>query len=319
MRGFRFLSAVTFACCWWLMGISAASATTVLLRGSAEPLRGYLVSEDARGVTLRIPDERGGSQQRFIPAAEIDLIQKPVALERLEALRPDQPKAYRDYAEELAEKRIDPEARETSLRLYLMAAYLDPETLGKSCLLGMTALARSPAEERRFRALAYLLDAEHDRSLLKDDKPPPTPGSAASATSGAQKVLLRALEEIRQGNLPQAQTLLRRKGVQELLEPHTALLSWDELVKLTTERSRRGKPAPPELAAQLLELELRLLGAAPRPAPTGDAKAAEDAPQWAALDARQLAGRAAHLALASITEYSPAECVFRDGQWRVPD
>jgi len=50
--------------------------------------------------------------------------------------------------------------------LYLIAAYRNPQELGRSSLLGMTALARTPAEERRFRAMTYLLGDDHDPATV---------------------------------------------------------------------------------------------------------------------------------------------------------
>ena len=87
--------------------------------------------------------------------------------ERLAELVRSNPDAYREYAEELAEKRKDPDAQQTSIRLFQMAAVLDPQRLGRSCLLGMVPLARDAAEQRRFRAMAYLLDPDHDPALLQ--------------------------------------------------------------------------------------------------------------------------------------------------------
>src|SRR5262249_5895515 len=141
---------------------------------------------------------------KTIAKSEVDLIHRPVAAERLTALSPERPKEYRDYAEELADKKVDPEARETGLRLYAIAANLDPANLGRSSLLGMTALAASVEEERQYRALAFLLDPEHDRGVLKDTKKTTVArrGDEAVATSDTAKAMgaLRALEMLRKGH-----------------------------------------------------------------------------------------------------------------------
>ena len=49
-----------------------------------------------------------------------------------------------------------------ALRLFLIAAHLDPQKLGPSSLLGMSLLASTPAEVRKYRAMAFLLDPKGD-------------------------------------------------------------------------------------------------------------------------------------------------------------
>ena len=127
-------------------------------------------------------------------------------------MRPDRPQAYRDYAEELAEKRDDPEARMTSLRLYLIAAHLDPERLGRGCLLGMSNLAETPFEARKYRALAYLLDPKHDRTIFQLPLPPP------AKSDPSRQEFLRCLAAFAGGRLKEALGLARKPGVQDHFE-----------------------------------------------------------------------------------------------------
>jgi hypothetical protein len=159
--------------CWcgvvvgWCLAAHAGWAATVLLKNEATPVRGYLVAEDEQSVTLRVLEANGDWRERRILRESIEIVIRPVDAARLAELDPKFPRAYRDYAEELAEKRVDPEARETAIRLYLIAAYLAPDELGRSALLGMVPLARHEPERRRFRAMAYLLDPAGDRQLLQ--------------------------------------------------------------------------------------------------------------------------------------------------------
>lgn len=306
----RTLLCLVIGCSAALASWADVAATTVILR-QGEPLRGFLVSQDARGVTLRVPAANGQLQQRFIPAAQIESVLQPVSPEKLASLQPAQPKMYRDYAEELAGKAVDPEARQVSLRLYLIAAWLDPKSLGKSSLLGMTALARSETEQRRFRAMAYLLDPDHDRSLLKSTAAARS-DAAGKAEAASERLLLRALEELRKGRPAEARKLLQRSGVEAAAEPHADLISWDELQALSADRSARASPTSPAIARRLLTLELRLLGAAPAAQP---ARTAESTPGWSQLDADALAERTARLSLETLTEFSPADCLYRDGKW----
>src|SRR5206468_9849498 len=89
-----------------------------------------------------------------------------VSPERLAALDPSKPQDYREYAEELAEKQRDPEARDTAIRLYAIAAARGDDNLRHSALLGLIALARNPDEERLFRAAGYRFDSGHELTIL---------------------------------------------------------------------------------------------------------------------------------------------------------
>ncbi len=144
-----------------------ASAVIIFLKGQDQPLLGYLVRETSDVVVFRQLLEDGQQRRRTLSKSEIEDLIISVSDERLEKLERSDPQAYREYAEELSEKRKDPDAQETAIRLFLIAAYLDTDRLGRSCLLGMAGLARDEAEQRRFMAMAYLLDPKHDSSLLK--------------------------------------------------------------------------------------------------------------------------------------------------------
>lgn len=312
MRGLVRIATIAMLSGLW--GASSAHAVTVLVRGSDVPVRGYLVSEDARGVTLNVPSDDGSLHERFIPAETIEILQKPVSPERLARLSPDRPMEYREYAEELADKRIDPEARDTSLRLYLIAAWLDPDTLGKSSLLGMTALARNDHEERAFRALAYLLDRDHDRSILRRRQ-----GGASGDASGSEpanitldNLVLRALEELRKGRYVEAARLLRRPNVEQRLA-RLDPAAWPELLKLASEMPRQSPPPQSDVVGRILRLELQLLGADPRA--DVPEEGANDPQRWSQLDTTDLARPASRLSLETITEFNPAECIFRDNRW----
>ncbi len=161
----------------------------ILLKGQEKPVRGYFVREDDKAVVLRQLQPDGSTQERSVARSEIEDVIKTVDQARLESLQPARPDSYREYAEELAEKKKDPDAHVTALRLFLIAAYLDPPRLGRSCLLGMVPLARNANEQRRFRAMAYLLDPTHNRDVLTLPLPTRTTGSELeprqAATSAA--------------------------------------------------------------------------------------------------------------------------------------
>ncbi len=150
------------------LAIEPVLAVIVFLKGQDEPIRGYFVRENEHVVVLQQLQTDGSTQERIVSRSEIEDVIKTVDSARLEALRPENPDGYREYAEELAEKSKDPDAQVTAIRLFLIAAYLQPQRLGRSCLLGMVPLARQGTEQRHFRAMAYLLDPTHDPETTDD-------------------------------------------------------------------------------------------------------------------------------------------------------
>ncbi|MGM0489692.1 MAG: hypothetical protein ACQESR_23410, partial [Planctomycetota bacterium] len=204
-----------------------AWAVLVFVKGEEQPVRGYLVREDEDEMVVNQPRADGTTtDQVIIPRSDIDDVIRTVSAERLESLRPSDPDAYREYAEELAEKKKDPDAHIASLRLFLIAAHLAPDRLGRSCLLGMVPLARSDAEKRRFRAMAYLLDPAHDPGTLT--MPVETTSGNPELDREEAKSMLRALRLLRQGKRNAAKTLARRVNLEENLSKLTSMITYDE-------------------------------------------------------------------------------------------
>lgn len=181
------------------------------------------------------------------PAAEAVFSGRFVSDERLAALRPEDPDGYRAYAEELSAQREDPAAHSTAIRLYQIAAHLDPPRLGHSCVLSMIPLARSPQEERRFRAMAYLLDPAHDAAVLQ--------AAEAQASQSAEldprraQSLLKPLRALRQGNPRDALALARRYKLQERLPLLSDTITYEEFERAcapTCSACTRGRQPCPE-------------------------------------------------------------------------
>lgn len=204
-----------------------ADAVIVLLKGQSEPVRGYLVRQDDSAVVLRELQGDDQTVERTIPRSEIQDVIISVSAERLAALQRDKPDRYREYAEELAEKRKDPDAEATAIRLFLIAAYLDPEKLGRSCLLGMVSLARNDAEQRRFRAMSYLLDPAHDANLLKVT-PSAAPPPKEDLDPRQLQFMLRALRLLRQDKKREAQMQARRSKLEQQLPLLTDKITYKE-------------------------------------------------------------------------------------------
>jgi hypothetical protein len=206
-----------------LVACAAPAAAALVIRKNGQPVFGFVLSRNEQSLVIRERLADGSERETSIPRSEVDEVIVTVLPERLAVLDPSQPHLYREYAEELAEKRRDPEAREAALRLYQIAAMLAPRELGRSCLLGMIALARTPQEEAKFRAAAYLLDPAHDSAVLKPLAAVRT--AASSAPAAALPNLLRALQAARRGRGAQAKTYLELPGVKQELQAFESQLS----------------------------------------------------------------------------------------------
>ena len=320
-----------------------AAAVTVLLE-SGDAVRGLVVRENAVEIVIDEIDVEGKKRRRNISMEDVAGILRPVNKDRLAALKPSQPKEYRLYAEELAEKHADPEARAMAIRLYLIAAYLSPGDLGRPCLLGMASIAASPNEEKRYRGMAYLLDRGHDPRLLQRRE------SNAKVADSPNEGVLRVVRLLRSGKRSEAMKLIERDEtmvakLQQLLPPEHAksalsrvcihctkgyvtcprcggsgkTASGDNCPDCRVGRSSRGKKrclacggkyASPEMTrgqlVALVKAELTLFGGA-RPivgVPAGG---------WQ----HQLAEGppARPLDLRTITPYDPTLCVYRNQRW----
>jgi hypothetical protein len=291
-----------------LVGHRAAHAVVVLKKGETKPVMGYLVRHDEHGVVLREPQPGGTSRELTFAAADIDELILTVSPERLAELDPARPELYREYAEELAEKQRDPEARDMAIRLYHLAAVHGSGSLRRGSLLGLVALARSPQEERRFRAAAWLYDPQHDPSLLASPA-----GIQLTRTTTVREPLaelLTALRLCRQGKGPGARSIVDRPAVRAELDSLANAITAEEFLAACS-----AKDLSDAQLLKLLRAEVaidRILGnAAAVPA---EEMAARPASWSSAVRAAGLAP-VASISLASLTEFNPQASIFRNGKW----
>jgi hypothetical protein len=293
--------------CWigWLALPSSAAAAIVLLKDGASPVVGTIVRRDAERLVIRpqpAGDTAESASEKTLRLAEVAEIVETVSAERLAALNPAEPAAYREYAEELLARRSDREARETALRLFSIAAWLRPHELGRPALLGMIALARSPEEERKFRAALYVIDPRTKLATI-----PQVGAPSDDSHSAAAQELLRALRLLRTGKGPNARAAVEKPAVAKLLAGYSRLFTRAEF----QEASSRSTLTPRELRQTLLvELELESLLAPAKP------PAAEQAAWgWSRELARGGSEAVPSFDLETLTEFSPRKCLYRDGQW----
>ncbi|HJN08754.1 MAG TPA: hypothetical protein QF564_08675 [Pirellulaceae bacterium] len=280
----------------------------ILEKDSAEAIKGFLVSQNDQRVIVDELLPNGETRQRVVPRSTIDVMIISVVPDRLAALQPDQPQSYRDYADELSEKREDPEARNAAIRLYLLAAHLDPKGQGRSSLLSMAGLARSPNEERKFRAMVYLLDPAHDRGELKP--PSLTASPEIKLTRSQRSMMLTAIRALRNDNRREALNFSARPLFQEIFNRYSSILTLDEF---SAAAAQRDEQIPASLLRKLISMELLVLDLPLKNRPsTGDVR-------WSTILMTGQDTPVTPLSLETITEFDPNENVFKNNRWSVPE
>ncbi|UUO08010.1 hypothetical protein M4951_06755 [Blastopirellula sp. J2-11] len=296
----------------WSLGPNCTSAAVVLVRGESDPVAGYVESRSGGVLRLRIPQAGGKNRTRDIPLGDVEEVIETVSPNRLAELSPDKPEGYRNYAEELAQKKIDPEARETALRLFLIAARLDSAHLGRSCLLGMTAIARSPEEASRFQAMAYLLDPEHDAQLIH--KRPAVQLANPERVEEWKSLIITGLRKLRGGDYRSARAILKRSEIQKAFDSIVSDIRYEDCVAILNKSCPgcEGGKIPMPLIRKLVLAELSLL-----PEVHG-ASDLESVPEWSELTAAENHKPLATLTLETITEFDPRNSVYRRNKWESP-
>lgn len=288
-----------------LAAVRPVNAIVIYKKGSSKPIAGPVVRQNGNEVVVR-EETATGVRDVIVPRSEIEDLIETVSPERLAELDPSRPQEYREYAEELAEKKLDPEARQMAVRLFQIAAWLDPAKTGHGALLGLVAIARPGEEEARYRAAAYLFDPRHNKALLGQDSAP----VKAAKDADPVKTLLEGLRQLRRGRDQQARAALAAPAVTEELAAYPAILTREEFLAASTARELSD-----EQLRKVLELELTLdsrLGAG------ADTLAETTLTSWTDAIRTGNLSPLPSLQFDKLTGFDPRESVFRQGKWQRP-
>lgn len=297
----------------FLMSLATQTASAVILiTETGKRIPGYLVSMSATEVVIRVPVQGGEPRIERYPKKSVSVLES-FKTDRLEALQPSNPGAYRDYAEELVARKDDPEARDLALRLLVIASSLDPEKLGKGCMATAAGIARNPQEERRLRAVAYLLDPGHDPSLLQEKPGKALPAKATGLTGDSKaKNFLAALKAYRRGQYTEAEKQANTPGVETYFQMFGPISHATFLQACAKAPGVKTPPDPSsDLARKILQLELESEDK------TDKATDGRKSPWSIALtpDSRRVPPLPS---LTNVTEFSPADSVYAKGVWSKP-
>lgn len=304
-------------------------------------IKGHLVRQSPTIVVVRFD---GSDIEETIPRSRIKKLHRVVDEGRLESLNKELPQRYRDYADELARHREDPEARDMALRLYLISAWLDRDKFGQSSLLKMVDLARTPAEARAFRAMAFLEDPLRDVQSLQGK-------GAKLVDDGSFEQFLKALRLFRRGKTNLALETAQGKGVSDYFALVPGLISYKDFIRLCQEHPEckcktgrafcttckgkglltcktckgkgfvdcelcQGKARPLKVSEDQLQAIVRLELMVESAAKLKLGSAQEIG--WTDTLRQMMIGPAPVLSLENITEFDPRKCHYRAGKWILP-
>lgn len=286
-----------------------AHGTVIYLHGQNEPLVGYLIESNDDSVVLRQQLANGAFKRVTLKRSDIARLLNPRDDQRLAALSLDRLTDYRDYAEELSAKTIDPEAIDLAIHLYLIVAYHGEGELQQHALRALIGVARTPQEERELRMIAYQSDPSRNRFLLAT---PETSGvNPGELTGEGRSALLKAIEKLRQGESREALRRIREPLAQQALESFSSTLTVSAF-----EQACQQETLSDEILYTLLTIELALLNPSQSQLASGEqgARSALSSATWGESVLRQTAPIHVHT-LVDVTEFDPRQCYYENGRW----
>lgn len=231
---------------------------------------------------------------------------------RLNKLDPANPTAYRDLAEELSEVENSKNAKDLTIRLYLICATHSSGKIRRSALRGLIHAARTKAEQQKFRALAYLQDAQFSSLLHENDFVQPESDTPANDGKDVNQAtfdrLLDALRSLRQGKSRRSKKIMEDEEVRKEFAKYQSVLPLDEFI-----RACETGDVSDALLLKILEMNAKLRGGDIKPDVSDKSVGA-----WRVVFKNRLPPRIPKIDLQTVTEFNPANSVFRNGVWRLP-
>lgn len=312
VRGCSVRLRLTFLLSCVALFLSYSPARAILIEtGPGKRVGGWLEDHtDPKKIAVRVKVPGGEDKVEIYDRAKITIKHK-VDLELLATLTRDKPRAYSDYADKLAEQKADPEATELALRLFVIAAYLDTPKLGRICLEKMSALAADPADQRKYRALAYLLDPDPALLKLEPGKALPLPSKAAKDPLSYFRTALR---QYRNGQFSEAQANANATGVGHYFNAAPGFMDQKSFIQACKDAIVNKSLAEDNLDA-VLRAEVWALDQI-LPVDAAGKKIASGG--WARVLSSQPLNPTPVLTLETITEFDPRKCVFQKGTWVAP-
>lgn len=231
--------------------------------------------------------------------------------ERLRQLKPDQPVAYRDLAEELSVVEGSSRARDLTVRLYLISAAHAEGAVRRSALRGLIAAARSGEERRKLVLLAYQLDPQFsDRLIALNEPSEPADDPAGDTDPLARERLLDALQSLRTGKFARARNTMNDPAVRNLMARHYPGFSVQEFNRICD-----SGQVTDGVLVKTLEVEWTLRD---HPPVTEPESPPDDLLRWREALSGSLLPRFPEISLKTVTEFDPGQSIYLNGIWKAP-
>ncbi len=162
----------------------------------------------------------------------------PALRQRLRDLKPSNPMAYLELAEEVADAAGGARYLDLARHLFALAAAIDPPRLGRSGCLALADLAEGANDRRRLLALAWLLSGRASAAGLADATGPETHDRLAALA------VSEALSHYRRGKGALALAALQAPGAMDLLQAHGDVLRGGTARFLADCELYRGRQRP---------------------------------------------------------------------------
>lgn len=289
--------------------VPRTDAAVIYLKNQDAPVVGYLEQMNDETVALRQVATDGEENLVTIRRDEIDELILAEDGARLGALSPTEIADYRDYAEELAARRIDPEAIDLAIRLYLITAYRGDAQLQQSAFRGLIDIARNGEEEARFRAIAFRTFPDRNRTMLVKTKTKTT--TVDSLTPRQRRDLEDAIRLLRSGQSGAAANLARTDSVSRSFSVFESTLTFDAFLNACQRRE-----LPDGIVEKLIAAEIMLLEASN--ITIGPVEPSEMSKESWGQTVLRAPGAMELVTLFNLTEFDPRLCAYRNGEWALP-
>ncbi len=273
-------------------------AAIVITTDSEEPLLGYAV-ERPNGYVISTSN-RSDAKTTLIAKDKIVEVIPTVSYERLAKLSAADPEGCFRYADELFAMNRDPEARDTAIRLYLIAGRAAPDKFARSAVLSLQRLAADGKAAKRVAAFGMMnrwitadVVVTPDVEVIK----PPVP-----------QELLKVLRPLKQGKKAAAMRAWKASpAAAEQLKRYP--------LRMTSEDMREALEADVLNSRQLTRIVALEVAIEEEGEPVQ--KTAADSQPWSGQLVRSKAASVRPLSWESLFDgIDPRDDQFRDGAWK---
>lgn len=224
---------------------------------------------------------------------------------RLEALSPDNPTAYFNLAEEIADEAETDADRDLARHLFKLAGVLDADHLGRSACIALADLEGYADEKRRLLALARLLDRRiAEPNWLQH-------AESATTDTAAILALTKAFSYYRRGQGSRAITALQDGNADWLLAEYADAIGGEARFRENAKRYKNGEATPVKEQRDLnamLRLEAALLAGDQNRTWSGDLL----------LNRGRILVEVDPERLPEALGVDPSRSIYRNGNWTYP-